>query len=186
MQRGWLWLRRPCCGTGITKHVRLYCAAEDLIGPLVGGNNGLSREPWGSPAAHLPSLMTVLWCHHISVSPSKGSRKLAKKKMKRKEKKQKKQPLSYCSVKGFPGNGVFTVLETQTHSTQSLTRTSNIRLLLLYRAFCYFPTFWCTKIKHILWTGYNKYGQIFPFFIYYCGLRPKNCCPLCFAFLPCH
>lgn len=94
------------------------------------GNNGLSREPWGSPAAHLPSLMTVLWCHHISVSPGKDRRKLAKKKKKVKKNK-KKTPLWCC----FPGNRVFTVLETQTHSLSRSLAQKKKRLTSGY--FCY-------------------------------------------------
>lgn len=129
------------------------------------GNNGLSREPWGSPAAHLPSLMTVLWCHHISVSPGKDRRKLAKKKKKVKKKKKN----TFMMLLPWK-QGIHCPWNTNT-LTQSLTRTekktSNIRLLLLYWAFCYFPTFWCTKNIYCEQdiTNMDKYSLFFKFII---------------------
>lgn len=56
MQHGWLLLRRPCYCTGITQHVQLYCAAEDLIGPLV---DGTMVCLWSLGAAQPPTYLLL-------------------------------------------------------------------------------------------------------------------------------
>lgn len=72
---------------------------------------------------------------------------------------RKEKPWRYRYVKGFPRNGVFTVLETQTHSLSPSVaqKISNIGPLLLQCAFYYFATFWCTKKKIIV---FNEYGHL--------------------------
>lgn len=70
MQSGWVWHKEE------TPLHRDYLTCPDVLScrgfnwAICWKNKGLSRQPWGNPATHLPTLMVVLWCHHISVSPS--------------------------------------------------------------------------------------------------------------------